>query len=159
MAFKKIELTEEEMKSGSGRQWKKFVAIGDSAVGFFVRKETATANYNDGPKEITKWIFYGKLTGRPSPEDFEITPPSDLKQRLEKAEKEEGLLPGAGHLVKMTFAKSRVVEGQTDPKKIFEVAVELEFKPQNPLPASVVWAKTAKGSSSGSGSGDEDIPF
>jgi hypothetical protein len=35
MAFREVVLTEEEQKAGGGRQWKKFEAIGDSALGFF----------------------------------------------------------------------------------------------------------------------------
>jgi len=157
MAFKRVELTEEEMKSGGGRQWKKFDAIGDSALGFLVKKEKATANYKDGPKEITKWIFYGKLAGRPTPEEFEISPPTDLEQRLEKAEREQGLLPGVGHLVKMSFTQTRPIEGRTDPKKIFTVEVDTEYKPANPLPASVMWAKSSSGTTKPPP--EDDIPF
>lgn len=161
MAFKKIELTEEEMKSGGGRQWKKFEAIGDSALGFLVKTEKATANYKEGPKEITKWIFYGKLAGRPAPEEFEVTPPTDLEQRLEKAEREQGLRAGLGHLVKMTFTQTRDIEGRTDKKKIFTVEVDTEFKPQNPLPASVTWAKSkpAEVMKFEKPAPDDDIPF
>ncbi len=162
MAFREVTLTEEEQKGG-GRQWKKFDAIGDTALGFLVKKENSTANYSDGPKQVTKWIFYGKLAGRPSPEEFEITPTTDLEKKLKKAERVPeaggfGLAEGLGHLVKMSFMSTIPIEGRSDPMKVFTVAVDTDFKPQNPLPASVVWAKKA-GSAAPTPAADDDIPF
>lgn len=165
MAWKTIELTEEEQKAGGGRQWKKFEAIGDSALGFFVKKETATANYSDGAKQVTKWIFYGKCTdqhGVAANREFEITPPMDLEKKLKKAEREMGLAEGLGHLVKMTFTSTLAIEGRDDPKKIFTVAVDTDFKPQNPLPASVTWFRqrgAEKSPEKPPYNPDDDIPF
>lgn len=158
MAFREVTLTEEEQKSGGGRQWKKFDAIGDTALGFLVKKEAAKANYADGPKDIIKWIFYGKLPGRPSAEEFEITPPMDLEKKLKKAEREFGLQEGMGHLVKMTFTSTLPIEGRSDPMKIFTVATDTEFKPQQPLPASVTWAKSRTNTAPPPPT-DDNIPF
>lgn len=161
MAWKTVELTEEEQKAGGGRQWKKFEAIGDSAAGFFVKTEKTTANYTDGPKEVTKWIFYGKLPGRPSAEEFEITAPTDLEKKLKKAERELGMVAGVGHLVKMTFTSTRQIEGRADPMKVFTVAVDVEFKTKEPLPASVTWFRNrgAEKSPRSTHVEEDDIPF
>ncbi len=158
MAFKEVVLTEEEQRAGSGRPFKKFDAIGDKALGFLVKKEKRTVNYKDGAKQVTKWIFFGKLPGRQSAEEFEITPTTDLEKKLKKAEREMGLVEGLGHLVKMTFSSTLKIEGRDDPMKAFTVVVDTSFMPQNPLPASVTWAKS-KAAPRESLSTDDDIPF
>lgn len=160
MAWKTIELTEEEQKTGGGRPFRKFNAIGDDALGFYVKKETKTVNYSTGAKEETIYIFYGQIAdqhGVKSTREFEITPPQDLRKKLEKAEREEGLAPGMGHLVKMKFSSTLKIEGRDDPMKLFAVACDTEFKPQQPLPASVTWAKS--GGAPPKPAADDDIPF
>lgn len=161
MAWKTIELTEEEQKAGGGRPFKKFNAIGDEALGFYVKKEKKTANYKDGPKDEMIYIFFGRHTdqnGVRTTREFEITPPTDLKKKLEKAEREAGLAPGMGHLVKMKFTSALAIEGREEPMKLFEIAIDTEFKPQNPLPASVTWAKST-GAAAPKPAADDDIPF
>lgn len=173
MAWKTIELTEEEQKAGGGRPFKKFNAIGDEALGFFVKTEKKTANYKEGPKEEMIYIFYGQhadQNGVKTTREFEITPPMDLKKKLEKAERPAdgtpeggvGLAPGMGHLVKMKFTSTKAIEGREEPMKLFSIAVDTEFKPQNPLPASVTWAKHAKSAAANTApppAADDDIPF
>lgn len=164
MAFREVVLTEEEQKAGGGRQWAKFAAIGDSALGFFVRKETQkkTFKVEEGEKTIELWIFYGKLPGRPSPEEFEVIPTHDLKMKLEKAEREFGLKEGLGHLVKMTFSSTRKIDGRDEPMKIFTVATDVEFQPKTPLPASVTWFRQRGAEKSPANppyNPDVDIPF
>lgn len=162
MAWKTIELTEEEQKAGGGRPFKKFNAIGDEALGFYVKKEETTANYKDGPKKETVYVIYGKhvdQNGVTSNREIEITPPQDLKKKLEKAEREGGLAPGMGHLIKMKFTSTKTIEGREDPMKLFTVAVDTDFKPTNPLPASVTWAKSAAANTAPPPAADDDIPF
>jgi hypothetical protein len=64
-----------------------------------------------------------------------------------------------GHLVKMSFTSTIPIEGRSDPMKVFTVAVDTDFKPQNPLPASVTWAKSKAGSGAPPPPADDDIPF
>jgi hypothetical protein len=168
VAWKTIELTEEEQKAGGGRPFRKFNAIGDDALGFYVKKETKTVNYKDGPKEEAIYIFYGQIAdqhGVKSTREFEVTPPQDLRKKLEKAERPAdgtpeggaGLAPGMGHLVKMKFSSTKQIEGRDDPMKLFTVATDTEFKPQQPLPASVTWAKSNAPASKPAP--EDDIPF
>ena len=160
MAWKTVELTEEEQKSGGGRPFKKFTAIGDTVLGFYVKKEKTTANYKDGPKEETVYIIYGEhvdQNGVKSDREFEVTPPQDLKKKLEKAER-EGLAPGMGHLIKAKFDTTLAIEGRSDPMKLFTFAFDTEFVPKKPLPASVTWAKSGGGAPR-KPAADDDIPF
>lgn len=163
MAWKTVELTEEEQKSGGGRPFKKFNAIGDTVLGFYVKKEKTTANYKDGPKEETVYIIYGEhvdQNGVKSDREFEVTPPQDLKKKLEKAEREGGLAPGMGHLIKAKFASTLAIEGRSDPMKLFALAFDTEFVPKKALPASVTWAKSAaKPQKEHSKLLEDDIPF
>lgn len=164
MAWKTIELTEEEQKVGGGRPFRKFNAIGDEALGFYVKKEKKSVSYRAGeaPKEETIYVFYGQhadQNGVKTTREFEITPPTDLKKKLEKAEREAGLAPGMGHLVKMKFTSTLAIEGREDPMKLFTLAVDTEFKPQNPLSASVTWAKSTQKVGAAETPGLDDIPF
>lgn len=160
MAFREVVLTEEEQKGG-GRPYKKLEAIGDSAVGFLVRKERQKKNFPDGAKEITAWVLYGK--NGEMMQEFEVTGTYDLDRRMEKAMKSVdngglGLQGGMGHLVRMKFT-STLDTGQTSPMKLFTVAADIEFKPERPLPASVTWAKQAAHGADRKPPSDDDIPF
>lgn len=164
MAFREVTLTEEEQKAGGGRPFKKFEAIGDKVLGFLVKKEKRTVNYSTGAKEETIYILYGEHAdqhGVKSTREFEITPPQDLRKKLEKAEREFGLQEGMGHLIKATFSSTLDIAGRTDPMKLFSFACDTEYKPQNPLPASVTWAKHAKSAAANTAPPpvDDDIPF
>jgi hypothetical protein len=170
MAWKKVELTEEEKKAGSGRPFKKFEAVGASALGFFVKTEPQTKTFNpaEGPKAITAYIFYGEVVsqdGVKTTREYEVTPPYDLERQLKKAMRAEseggyGLTAGMGHLVKMKRTGSQDT-GQASPMGLFELAVDIEFKPAKPLPASVVWAKSSASNPPPpmSAQDDDDIPF
>jgi hypothetical protein len=167
MAWKKVELTEEEKKAGGGRPFKKFSAVGDSALGFFVEIEEQSKTFNaaEGPKIVTAYIFYGEVVGQDgvkSTREFEITAPYDLDRQLKKAMRPEseggyGLVAGMGHLVKMKRTGSQDT-GQASPMGLFEVAVDTEFVAKSPLPASVVWAKSRAPAPNAPAGGD-DIPF
>lgn len=167
MAWKTVELTEEEQKAGGGRPFRKFNAIGDEILGFYVKKEKTTANYSNGPKEEMVYIFWGQHTdqhGVKSDREFEVTPPQDLKKKLEKAERSVsdgglGLVAGFGHLVKMKFTSTKEIEGRTEPMKICAVAVDTEFVPKKALPASVTWAKSAAKPTQNAQTDEDDIPF
>lgn len=164
MAFREVTLTEEEQKAGGGRPFKKFDAIGDKVLGFLVKKEKRTVNYKDGAKEETIYILYGEHIDQnqvKSTREFEITPPQDLRKKLEKAEREFGLQEGMGHLIQAKFSSTLTIEGRSDPMKIFTFACDTEFKPQKPLPASVTWAKSKAGSAPPPPPppADDDIPF
>jgi len=163
VAWKTVELTEEEQKSGGGRPFRKFTAIGDTVLGFYVKKEKKTVTYREGepPKEETIYIVYGEhvdQNGVKSDREFEVTPPQDLKKKLEKAEREGGLAPGMGHLVKAKFSSTLAIEGRSDPMKIFTFAFDTEFTPKKSLPASVTWAKSGGGAPP-KPAADDDIPF
>lgn len=173
MAFREVTLTEEEQKAGGGRPFKKLAAIGDTALGFYVRKETKTVNYSNGPKEETVYILYGQHTdqhGVASTREFEVTAPYDLKRKVDKAErpwkglKEDGslvdglgLAPGMGHLLKFKFSSTKKIDGRDEPMKIIDLNVDTEFKPQQPLPASVTWAKSRTNTAPPPPA--DDIPF
>lgn len=160
MAFKTVELTEEEQKGNGGRKFKKFEAVGDKMLALFVKTEKATANYSDGPKEVTKYIFWNRTDG-----EFEVTPTTDLDKKLKKAMKPEsdggfGLAPGLGHLVKIAFASTLPIEGRADPMKIFSVAVDTAPEAQfhAGAPAEVLSAKTGR-QAKNAPPPEDDIPF
>lgn len=132
MAFRTVELDESEVV---GLPFKSFAAIGDRHHGVFLRTVESTANYADGPKKVTKYIFK-------NPEgEYEITPPTDLRKRLEKAE----LRPG--FKVIMEFTHTRPIAGKADPMKVFTVKVDDSTAA---APAKTAPAKPAA---------DDDIPF
>lgn len=161
MAFREVTLTEEEQKAGGGRPFKKFDEIGDKALGFLVKKEKKTVNYKDGAKEETIYVLYGEHVDQhqvKSTREFEITPPQDLRKKLEKAEREFGLKEGMGHLIKATFSSKLKIDGRDDPMKIFSFACDTEFTPAKPLPSSVTWAKSSAGRPPPVDP-DDDIPF
>lgn len=159
MAFKKVELTEEEQKGSGGRKFQKFDAPGDKALALFVRTEKGTANYGDGPKDVTKYIFWNRTEG-----EFEVTPSMDLEQKLKKATRAEadggfGLEAGKGHLVKMTFTHTQDIPNSTNKKKIFDVQVDTAPDAQfhKGAPAEVLFAKA--GGAKNPPPPDDDVPF
>jgi hypothetical protein len=173
MAFRTVELTEEELQQ-SGKRYEKFDAVGDRHRGVLVRivSQTKTFNAAEGPKTFDAYIFYGPKRGdAKAPLMFEISPlPTNLEQKMKKAlrpvsEGGFGLAPGKGHFMDMNFTGTRAIEGQANPMKIINLDVDTEFKPQKPLPAEVVWAQgKTPPASSGSGASarpppDDDIPF
>jgi hypothetical protein len=172
MAFRQVELTEEEMQQ-SGKRYEKFDAIGDTVTGVLVKKESVTKTFKveEGPKTFDAYHFYGPKRGdAKAPLHFEISPlPYDLDRKMKKAmrpvaEGGMGLEPGKGHLVQMKFSSTLLIEGQANPMKVITLAVDTEFKPQKPLPADVVWAKDKRQTSAPPPAGaqpdyDDDIPF
>lgn len=174
MAFRQVELTEEELQQ-SGKRYEKFDAIGDNPRGVLVKVETRTKTFDpaEGPKTFDAYTFYGPKRGDPkAPLMFEISPlPFDLDRKMKKAMKPEsegglGLTPGMGHFVDMKFVSTLAPSGgatpNANPMKVITLNVDTEFKPQKPLPADVVWAKGKApmgGSQSASNAADDDIPF
>lgn len=132
MAFKKVELSDEEMKSG-GRAFEKFSAIGDSHLGVYQFTEKQTKDFPDGKKTITVHVMW-RPANPAKPEqregDFEITGTYHLDKCIEKARNELGLKERAGHLVKMKWESNRDT-GQSSPMKVFDVQVDTDY-PQNP---------------------------
>lgn len=162
MAFKKVELTEEEQKGSGGRKFQKFEAVGDKALALFVKTEKGTANYATGPKEVTKWVFWNRTEG-----EFEVTPVMDLEQKLKKAMRPEndggfGLEAGKGHLVKMVFAHTQDVPNQPNKqKKVFNLEVDTEPKPEfhKGAPSDVLFAMGNGSAKNQPPPEDDDIPF
>lgn len=161
MAFREVVLTEEEQKSGGGRKFKKFDAIGDKHIGLLVKIESQTKTFRaeEGPKTFDVYTFWNRTDG-----EFEVTPPTDLDKKLKKARRPEseggyGLTPGAGHLVLMAFNSTLPIEGRTDPMKIFALRVDTapEAKILAGVPDSVLHAKKAGGTYGGGA--EDDIPF
>lgn len=171
MAFRQVELSEEEIQQ-SGKRFEKFEAIGDTVTGVLVKRENVTKTFKaeEGPKTFDAYTFYGPKRGdSKAPLMFEISPlPFDLERKMKKALRPVadggmGLKPGKGHLVQMKFSSTQDT-GQASPMKVFTLAVDTEFKPQKPLPADVVWAvKSGSTSSAGAAQSkpppDDDIPF
>lgn len=179
MAFRQVELTEEELQQ-SGKRYEKFDAVGDNPRGVLVKivPTTKTFKAEEGPKTFDTYHFYGPKRGdAKAPLHFEIGPlPFDLERKMKKAlrpvsEGGFGLQPGVGHFVDMKFTGTLAIEGQSNPMKVIALAVDTEFKPQKPLPADVLWAKgkaqtrTSGGTQAGGSSAppppaaDDDIPF
>lgn len=160
MAFKKVELSEEEQKGGGGKKFKKFDAVGDKMLALFVRTEQDTANYPDGPKKVTKYIFYNRNDG-----EFEVTPSIDLEQKLKKAAKPTpdgfGMEPGKGHLVKVVFTHVQDIPNSENKKKIFSVEVDTTPDAQfhAGVPAEMLFAKAGAAKSANPPPPDDDIPF
>lgn len=169
MAFRQVELTEEELKAG-GRKFKKFEAIGDKITAFFIGWETQEKDFKQGRglETVEGLVFWSKQEG-----EFEISPaPDSLKKSINKAMRAEsdggvGLKERAGHVVKMHFKATRDT-GQTHPAKI--IAIEVDTTPA--IPAGFVFprgVKDAAPASTGSASrqqnnapppvADDDIPF
>lgn len=167
MAWKTVELSEEEKKAGGGRPFKKLAMIGDTALGFFVKEEKKTVNYSNGSKEETIYVLYGQHTdqhGVASTREFEVTAPYDLKRKVDKAQRPPaeggfGLAPGLGHLVKFKFSGTQKIDGRDEPMKIVDLNVDTEpdLKGRT-LPASVTWAKS-KTNAPPPPAADDDIPF
>ncbi|WP_144370034.1 hypothetical protein [Myxococcus stipitatus] len=131
-----VELTEEEKKEGL-IAFKKFEAIGDSAFGTYLGKETKTKTFRaeEGPKQITEYFFWNSKDG-----EFSITPPLDLERQLKKAMKPEseggfGLKPFDGrhpHLCKMTH--NAVVPTNSSSMKLFKLGVDTSPE----IPAEII---------------------
>lgn len=148
MAFKPVELTEEERKALGGKFWKP-KAIGDKLLGFFVEYRRREHDFGDGhgPKTLHSYTFQNK--------EGEITHDAnpDLHAKLQKAMKPVsaggmGLEPGKRHACAMTYTHD-VDTGQASKMKGFRLEVDTEFgksaaspKPPPPPPPA-----------------DDDIPF
>lgn len=165
MAFKKVELDEEDMKS-SGRAFEKFSAIGDKRSGVWLRTEKQTKTFNpaEGPKTVNVHILWwpggARVPGgevRPA-EDYEITGYWGLDAAIEKAKKPEsegglGLKDDAGHLVRLTYAKD--LPTAKGAARMFTVEADTEY-PTNPkakLPPGF------KGGAKPAAPDEDDIPF
>lgn len=140
MAWQEVDAPKEEMNT---REFVKFNAIGDKVGGFYVGKKTETANFNDGPKQVIKYTFR-----RTDGTDLELTPPYDLRKRLEKAEADGLLVPDVAVL--MTFTATRDV-GQASPMKIISLKIDPDIKRKVPPKLYTPPAQAA--------APKEDVPF
>lgn len=140
MAFRQVELTEEELKAGS-RAFKKFDAIGDKITAFFVGWESQQKDFKDGKglQSIDVLVFWSKQDG-----EFEITPPDSLTKSINKAMRapEAGgvnLRERAGHVVRMAFKATRDT-GKANPAKV--IGIEVDTAPA--IPAGFVFPRGVK---------------
>jgi hypothetical protein len=168
MAFRQVELTEEELRAGS-RAYKKFTAIGDKITAFFIGWETQEKDFKQGKgvESVDVLVFWNRQDG-----EFEITPPDSLTKAINKAMRAESdggvsLRERAGHVVKMMFKATRDT-GQPNPAKI--IAIEVDTTPT--IPAGFVFPRGVKDAApqwkeegrQGVGlppppASDDDIPF
>jgi hypothetical protein len=131
MAFKEIELTEEE-KAALGSDFYKFTAIGQKLVGKFVRTQAQSGQF--AKAHLIDYVFKMKNEAGAVVEAV-LNPPTDLGQKLKKA----ALKPG--HAVMITYASDLDV-GKESPMKIFKVLVDdspaagAAAKPPPPPPPS-----------------------
>lgn len=167
MAFKEVQLSEEEQKSGL-RKFRKFDAIGDKHVGLLVKVEQQTKTFKaeEGPKTFAVYVFWDAVEG-----EFEITPPTDLDKKLKKAMRpgSEGgldLVPGRGHVVAMKYDSTLAISGRSDPMKLFKLLVDTAPTPtflrQNKMgdpPPSVLHALGGGATGQKAPDEDDDIPF
>lgn len=117
MAFKEVELTEEERAALSGTFFK-FNAIGDRLAGIYVGKRPTTGiGANSGKEDYT----FKTKNAEGAIEQQTLTPPTSLAQQLKKAER-DGLLV-AGRKVVIQFV-SEVDVGKESPMKQFKLLVD-----------------------------------
>lgn len=142
MGWKKVD--ESPAPSGGGfMRSVKFETIGQKYLGRVLRTQKSIAKYKDGDKEVTEYVFRGKLpnpqTGATELVEFCLVPPYNLADRLERAEKAGDLVLGT--LCEMHYSGTRPITGRQDPMKIVDLQVDNdglpEFKPleHRPLPA------------------------
>lgn len=123
MAFKEVELTEEE-RASAGAKFFKFEAIGAKLTGRFVRTQPQTGQY--AKAGAVDYVF---RTKEPSGAIVEVVlnPPADLSLKLKKA----ALTPGRA--VAMTYERDLDV-GKESPMKIIKLLVD--DTPMKPAPAA-----------------------
>lgn len=114
MAFREVDLTEEERAAMQGAYFK-FNAIGDRLMGRFLSTRPSTGTYAK-PGQLD-YVFRHKNAETGAIEDVTLTPPADLVAKLKKA----GLKPG--WKVSITYASDLDV-GKESPMKIFKLLVD-----------------------------------
>ncbi len=124
MAFREVELTEEERAAMSGAYFK-FSAIGDRLVGRFISTRPSTGTYSK-PGQLDYIIRHKNAEG--AIEDVTLTPPADLAAKLKKAQ----LKPG--WKVSITYASDHDV-GKESPMKVFKLLVDDSDPPKAATPA------------------------
>ena len=142
MAWKDVELTEEEQQGSGARKFYKFAAIGDKMAGRFVKTQPSTGTYAK-PGQLD-YVFRVKSAETGAIEEVLVTPPFDAALRLEKATKANMMPVGAAVL--LTFVSTRNV-GKEHDQKIFSLKVDPTPGPSAPKPPP---PKV---------SGDDDMPF
>lgn len=113
MAFREVDLTEEERAALSGTFFK-FNAIGDRLLGRFIGTRPSTGTYAK-PGQLDYTFRHKNAEG--VVEDVTLTPPADLALKLKKA----ALQPG--WKVSITYA-SEVDTGKESKMKVFKLLVD-----------------------------------
>lgn len=161
MAFKKVELDEEDLSSG-GRAFERFNAIGENHLGVWLRTEQQTKTFRQGEPAKTVNIHVFWRPANPAKPDkpegeFEITGSWGMDKAIEKAKKAVnegglGLRDNAGHLVRLTYTKN--LPTNNGDARLFTVEADTEY-PSNPK------AKLPPGFKGGANAAppDDDIPF
>lgn len=126
MAFREVELTEEERAAMSGAYFK-FNAIGDRIVGRFISTRPSTGTFAK-PGQLDYTIRH-KNAETGAIEDVTLTPPADLAAKLKKAQ----LKPG--WKVSITYS-SDVDVGKESPMKVFKLLVDDSDAPAAAKPAA-----------------------
>lgn len=108
MAYKEIELTEEE-RAAAGAKFFKFGAIGDKLVGRFIRTQPTTGTYAKAGQ--LDYVFRTKAG------DVSLSPPADAALKLKKA----NLKPG--NAVMISYERDQDV-GKESLMKVFRVLVD-----------------------------------
>lgn len=124
MAFKEVELTEEEKQAmTSGGSFFKFNAIGDRIAGVFLRTQPRTGQYAK-TGQLT-YVFKAK-NAEGQVVELLCDPPTDAAARLKKAQElKDGdalkLVPGKKMI--LTYVSNQDV-GKESPMKIFKLQVD-----------------------------------
>lgn len=113
MAFREVDLTEEERAALSGSFFK-FNAIGDRLAGKFLSTRPSTGTYAK-PGQLDYTFRHKNAEG--VIEDVTLTPPADLAAKLKKA----ALQPG--WKVSITYT-SDLPTGKESPMKVFKLLVD-----------------------------------
>ena len=112
MAFEEVTLSEEE-RAALGSTFFKFSAIGESLAGIFVSKRPSTGQYAKGDDYVFR--VKDKATGAIG--EVVLSPPTDLAQKLKKAD------PKPGNKMIMTYTGDLDVQ-KASPMKQFKLLID-----------------------------------
>lgn len=146
MAFREVK---DPVESGemTERNFFKFAAIGDRLAGWYVGKAAKTANFADGPKQITEYTFRDAQGV-----DQIVNPPKSLLNKLVKAESEGMLTPGCAVIMKFDGTKDI---GQASPLKL--IALAIDSTPSTKMPKGKPYKPAAQAPAAPAV--EEDVPF
>lgn len=129
MAYKEVELSEEEMKS-AGAAYVQFKAIGDKLIGRFLGTQPTTGKYAKAGENDYR---FKTVNEKKEVVEVLLTPATNCRMKLEKAEKNGELRIGSKVLI--SFDSEQDI-GKQSPLKIFKVAID-----NSPPPAGAVAPK------------------